>query len=369
VSTPAPTSATGSATSSAPDLVLDAALTERGIDVRLEVAPGETVALLGPNGAGKSSVIGMLAGLLRPDRGSARLGGRSLFDLDAGQWLPPHSRGIALMAQDPLLFPHLTVLENVAFGPRSTGTHRGEARARARHWLEAVDAWQFADRRPAQLSGGQAQRISIARALAADPALLLLDEPMAALDVTVVPAVRQLLRTVLADRTAVIVTHDVLDALMLADRVMVMESGRVVEEGPTADVLSRPRSAFGARLADLNLCVGVATADGVRLGGGVEVHGVAHEGTLPGQAAVAAFSPRSVALHLAPPGGSPRNALPLVVDELEPRGPIVRVHGIGPSGVQLAADVTAAVVAELDLAPGARVHGVVKALEVAVYPR
>ncbi|WP_235734920.1 sulfate/molybdate ABC transporter ATP-binding protein [Nocardioides alcanivorans] len=347
-------------------LSLNATHQERRVDVQLEVAAGETVALLGPNGAGKSTVIGLLAGLLRPDSGRAQLGSRTLFD--TGRWLPPHARGIALMAQDPLLFPHLSVLENVAFGPRSTGVPRREARARALRWLEAVDASEFAGRKQAQLSGGQAQRISIARALAAEPDLLLLDEPMAALDVTMMPAMRQLLRRVLVDRTAIIVTHDVLDALMLADRVVIMEGGLVVEVGATADVLTRPRSTFGARLADLNLCPGVATAGGVRLADGFEMQGIAHEGTRVGEHAVAAFSPKSVALHLDPPGGSPRNALPLTVRELEPRGPTVRVHGTAPSGVHLAAEVTAAVIAELDLVPGQQVHAVVKALEVSIYP-
>ena len=158
-------------------------------------------------------------------------------------WVPPHDRGVALLAQEPLLFPHLSALDNVAFGPRSIGEARSKAHALAEHWLGEVDAAQYADRKPAQLSGGQAQRIAVARALAADPRLLLLDEPMAALDVAVAPAVRQMLRQVLADRSAVIVTHDVLDALLLADRVLVMEDGHVVEEGPTAELLARPRSA------------------------------------------------------------------------------------------------------------------------------
>ena len=168
----------------------------------------------------------------------------------------PHRRRIALLAQEPLLFPHLSVLDNVAFGPRSAGAGRSESRGRAREWLEEVGIGDLADRRPAQLSGGQAQRAAVARALAAEPDLLLLDEPMAALDVAVTPALRQTLRRVLAERTCVVVTHDVLDALLLADRVLVLEGGRVVEQGPTREVLTRPRSAFAARLAGLNLVVG-----------------------------------------------------------------------------------------------------------------
>jgi len=135
-------------------LHLDARVAERGFDVRLEVAEGETLAILGPNGAGKSTLLSILAGLLRPDSGSARLDGESLFDLDRGQWLPPHQRGISLLAQEPLLFPHLSALENVAFGPRSAGRSRAEARASAHHWLAAVEAAELSASRPAQLSGG-----------------------------------------------------------------------------------------------------------------------------------------------------------------------------------------------------------------------
>ena len=174
-------------------LHLDARVAERGFDVRLEVAEGETLAILGPNGAGKSTLLSILAGLLRPDSGSARLDGESLFDLDRGQWLPPHQRGISLLAQEPLLFPHLSALENVAFGPRSAGRSRAEARASAHHWLAAVEAAELSASRPAQLSGGQAQRVAIARALAPEPRLLLLDEPLAALDVAVAPTLRRML--------------------------------------------------------------------------------------------------------------------------------------------------------------------------------
>jgi molybdate transport system ATP-binding protein len=223
---------------------LSATVAERDIEVSFTVAPGETVALLGPNGAGKSTVLAVAAGLLYPDQGQVVLDGKVLTAVgDGGRpaWVPPHDRKIALLAQDPLLFPHLTVQENVEFAPRSRGVRRSEARATARHWLEQVGAADLAERRPSQVSGGQAQRVAVARALAADPRLLLLDEPMAALDVAVTPALRQTLRTVLADRSVVLVTHDALDALLLADTVAVIEGGRIVEQGPVADVLARPR--------------------------------------------------------------------------------------------------------------------------------
>jgi molybdate transport system ATP-binding protein len=340
-----------------------ATVTDRDVDVTLDVPDGCTVALLGPNGSGKSTVLSVVAGIVRPDAGRATLDASTLFDVDADTWLPPHERGTGLLAQDPLLFPHLDALDNVAFGPRSTGARRAEARAVARTWLDRVDALELADRRPAALSGGQAQRVAIARALAAEPRLLLLDEPMAALDVTVVPAMRQVLRRVLAGRTAVIVTHDVLDALLLADHVVVMEAGRVVEQGPTKDVLARPRSTFGAGIAGLNLARGRIEGGAVRTPGGLLVAGLHDDETVPDDAdAVAVFSPAAVGVHRDRPGGSPRNVFAATVRELEPRGSQVRVQTD-----ELAADVTVPVVAELDLAPGTEVFLAVKASEVAIY--
>lgn len=224
-------------------LTCHAVLAGRGLDVDFEVAEGETVALLGSNGAGKSTVVQILAGLLRPDHGRATLAGRVLFD-DAGTWLPPHTRGTALLAQEPLLFPHLSVRDNVAFGPRSAGATRADSRLLADEWLAQAEVAGLADRRPAELSGGQAQRVAVARALAAHPSLLLLDEPMTALDVAAVPAQRMLLHRVLADRTVILVTHDPLDALALADRVVVLDGGRIVETGPTRTVFARPGTDF-----------------------------------------------------------------------------------------------------------------------------
>jgi ABC-type sulfate/molybdate transport systems ATPase subunit len=222
-------------------LHLRAVIAERGIDITLDVAAGETVALTGPNGAGKSSLLGVIAGLLRPDEGEVRLGDRILDST------PPHARGIALLAQDPLLFPHLSVMANVAFPPRARGVRRHQAHELATRHLAEVGAETLAGRKPHEISGGQAQRVAVARALAADPELLLLDEPMASLDVDVRPALRHTLRSALEDRTAIIVTHDAADARALADRVVVLEHGHIVEDGPTEQVLDDPKSAFGVR--------------------------------------------------------------------------------------------------------------------------
>ncbi len=333
------------------------------LEATVRVAPGEVVAVLGRNGSGKSTLLAALAGLLRPDRGRIVLGERVLTDTAAGVALPPHRRRIGLLAQQPLLFPHLSVLDNVAFGPMATGSPRRVAREAAHRRLIEVDAAQFARRRPGRLSGGQAQRIALARALASEPDLLLLDEPLSAVDVEFAPALRSLLQTVLVDRIALIVTHQVIDALMLADQVVVLDGGRVVEQGSTREVLTRPRSTFAARLAGLNLVSGTATAGGLRADNGTELSGLI-DSTAVGSAAVAVFTPAAVAVYVDPPKGSPRNVISDRVEVLEPNGTLVRVRG----AAGLAADITPAAAVELGLHTGGEVWFVVKAAEVAIYP-
>ena len=231
----------------APGLDVSVSLAERGLEIALSVSPGETVALLGPNGSGKSTLLALVAGLLRPDSGHVMLDGEPLVELGRGapaRFVAPHARGVALLAQDALLFPHLSVLENVAFGPRSSGISRAESRLRAVDWLEQVEASDLGRRRPTELSGGQAQRVAVARALASGPRALLLDEPFGSLDASVVPKIRILLSRVLEERSVLLVTHDPLDALALADRVIVLDAGRIVEEGPTREVLLNPQTSF-----------------------------------------------------------------------------------------------------------------------------
>ena len=350
-------------------LELVARVDPRDVDVALRAADGETVAVLGPNGSGKSTLLSVVAGLVRPERGRVVLDGRELTRAGGGPsvHVPPHGRRTALLGQDALLFPHLSARDNVAFGARSSGVGRREARARAQTWLERLGVGELADRRPGRLSGGQAQRVAVARALAAEPRVLLLDEPMAALDVDVAPALRQTMRSVLADRTCVLVTHDVLDALLLADRVVVLEGGRVVEEGATTEVLSRPRSAFAARLAGLNLVPGTWTGDGARSDGDVLVQGLAADpAPAVGDRVLASFRPHAVAVYRERVEGSPRNSFPVRVTGLEPLGDLVRVRGV--TGTQsLAADITLPSVAALELAAGQQVTFTVKATEVAVY--
>ncbi|WP_370524189.1 sulfate/molybdate ABC transporter ATP-binding protein [Cellulomonas sp. APG4] len=358
----------------APGLTVHAVVRERDVDLRVEPGPGRVTAVIGPNGAGKSTLLGVVAGLVSPDAGRVVLGDHVLTDTDRGVRVPVHARRTVLLGQEPLLLPHLDVLGNVAFGPRSAGERRGDAERRALAVLEELDLTDLARRRPAQLSGGQAQRVAIARALAASPDLLLLDEPLAALDVDVAPAVRRLLARVLRGRTALVVTHDLLDVLALADDVLVVEGGRVVEHGPTREVLGRPRSRFAARLADLNLVLGTATDDGL-VAGGVRLVGLRDEGCAPGDPAAAVFAPSAVAVHVEPPSGSPRNVLTARVRQTELRGAVVRLHvectgsvaAEDGAAMTVHADVTAAAATDLDLVPGRDVHLAVKATEIAVH--
>ena len=330
----------------------------------LAVAPGEVVALLGPNGAGKSTVLRLLAGLLPLDDGRVSLGGTVLEDTGARVRLAAEQRQVGLVFQDYLLFPHLSARENVAFGLRARGSGRASSRRRADDWLARVGLADNAGRRPRQLSGGEAQRVALARALACEPRLLLLDEPLGALDAGTRLQVRAELRRHLADfgGATVVVTHDALDAFVLADRLVVLEDGRVVQEGTPAEVASHPRTDYVARLVGRNLYRGRAEGRTVTLDGGATLSVARHAfGDV-----MVAFSPTSVALHRHRPDGSARNCWPARVTALEQHGDVVRVRLAGE--IDAAADVTALSVAELGLEPGTEIWAAVKATETAVYP-
>ena len=347
------------------------------LDVDVSAAPGEVLAVLGPNGAGKSTLLGVLSGLLRPDSGTVRVGDRVVTDVEHGVFVPAHRRGVGLLAQQAMLFPHLTAVGNVAFGPRAQGVPRRAAEARARELLADVlpgAADSLAERKPSQMSGGQQQRVALARALAPGPGLLLLDEPLAALDVDAAPAMRSLLRRMIRDgkQTAVLVTHSALDALVLADRVVVLAAGRVVEHGPTRAVLARPRSAFTARIAGLDLVPGVREGDGLRTVDGTLVSGLAGGESAAGDSVVAVFPPSAVSVFTDEPHGSPRNVVPVRLAAVEPHGDVVRLRAVprpgGPDWVEgLAADVTPAAVADLAVEPGADLWFSVKATEVEIH--
>ena len=352
-------------------LAIHAAVDTRGIALDLEVAEGQVVALLGSNGSGKSTAVGLAAGTLRPSSGEVTIDGRRV---SGAPWVPPHLRHISLLAQEPLLLPHLDVLANVAFGPCARGTRRAAAREIARERLEQVGAGHLARRRPRELSGGQQQRVALARALAPSPRLLLLDEPLSALDVDAAAEMRQVLRYAVRDTrmSALVVTHDLLDVLALADAVVVLEDGWVAETGTTEEILARPRSRFGARFAGVNLVLGTRTGreEMREHGDGPLVHGVTsgEASSAPaGSRAAAMFAPRAVAVHREASGGSPRNTLPVTVTGIEQHGELVRVRGRTPAGTRLAADITPASLSRLGVAVGEDVLFVVKAAEVNIY--
>ncbi|OBJ59189.1 sulfate/molybdate ABC transporter ATP-binding protein [Mycobacterium sp. 1423905.2] len=358
------------------ELQLRAVVAERGLDVGFSVSAGEVLAVLGPNGAGKSTALHVIAGLVHPDVGVVRLGERVLTDTAAGISVATHDRRVGLLLQDPLLFPHMSVAANVAFGPHSHrglfGSRRHDARQSALRWLREVGAAEWAERKPRQLSGGQAQRVAIARALAAEPQVLLLDEPLTGLDVAAAAGIRAVLRDVVARSgcAVILVTHDLVDVFTLADRVAIFEAGRIAEIGPVAEVLAAPRSHFGARIAGVNLVSGSLNDDASLQGPcGERWYGVAGEQLSNGQQAVAVFEPAAVAVYPQPPRGSPRNTVEVVVVELDTRGSAVVVRGSDqPDGAPgLAATITADAAAELRLTPGSRVWFSVKAQEVRLH--
>ena len=329
----------------------------------VRVLDGEVVAVLGPNGAGKSTMLRALAGLLALDAGIVRVDATVLDEPATGTFVGPERRPVGMVFQDYLLFPHLTARDNVAFGLRARGMGRTAARERADAALAGLGLADEAGRRPRALSGGQAQRVALARALVTSPRLMLLDEPLAALDAGVREQVRVDLRQQLAafGGATVIVTHDPLDAFVLADRLVVLEDGALVQVGPPAAVARRPRTDYGATLVGLNLYRGVADGALVRLDGAVV--STAHPMTGP---ALVAFAPASVTVHRSEPHGSARNCWPVTVSHLERHAETVRVRLAGP--LDLAADLTALSVAELGLEPGVQVWAAVKATETSVYP-
>ncbi|MCB9915098.1 MAG: ABC transporter ATP-binding protein [Planctomycetes bacterium] len=345
----------------------DLALTRGALDLEacFEVAAGETVALVGPNGAGKTTCLWALAGLLRVDRGRIALGERVLDSGPGGAFVPPEARGVGLVFQDHLLFAHLDARDNVAYGPRSRGVARREARARATQWLARVglDASLHAAR-PAQLSGGQAQRVALARALAAEPALLLLDEPLAAVDASARLALRRELRAHLATFAGprVLVAHDLTDALALADRLLVLEGGRLVQSGTARELVGKPRSRYVADLVGVNCLEGRAHDHHVQVGAAELTVATGLAGDV-----LITFHPRAVSLYSARPSGSPRNVWRAPVVAVEPLVDRARVELGG--ALPLVAEVTPASVAELRLAPGVEVWAAVKATELVVSER
>jgi molybdate transport system ATP-binding protein len=334
------------------------------LDATLAVAAGEVVALLGPNGAGKTTLLRTIAGLAALENGSIHLGGAVLDDPATDVFVRPENRSIGVVFQQYRLVSTLSARENVAFGLRARGVRKVAARVSADAWLERVGLKGVGDRLAPQLSGGQAQRVALARALAIAPKALLLDEPLAALDARTRSQVRRDLRSYLDAFAgpAIIVTHDPVDAHVLADRVIVMEAGRVVQEGVLADIAAHPKSPYVADLVGVNLVNGVV-AGGVLTadrGGRLIVTGD-YEG-----AARAVIRPQAIALHASEPHGSPRNCWLTRVADIDTYSDRVRVRLDAP--LPVVAEITAGALADLSLRAGAEVWVSVKATEIAVFP-
>jgi molybdate transport system ATP-binding protein len=335
------------------------------LDVDLAATPGEVLAVLGPNGAGKSTLLRVIAGLHALRTGSVRLGERVLDDPAAGRFVEPQARRVGVVFQDHRLFPHLRVVDNVAFGLRARGVGVGDARAAATTWLARLGLTDLARRHPRQLSGGQAQRVALARALASSPDALLLDEPLAALDVQTRAEVQGELREHLREFAGptVLVTHDPIEALLLAQRIVVLERGRVVQVGTPAEITVRPLTPYVAKLVGMNLYVGRSATDAIAVDGG----GTLVATDAPAGRVLAALRPSAITVHTEQPhGSSARNIWPATIAALAPLGDRIRVNAVGE--LPATVDVTAAAVAELDLAPGRQVWLSAKATDVTAYP-
>ncbi|HET7338166.1 MAG TPA: ABC transporter ATP-binding protein [Candidatus Dormibacteraeota bacterium] len=334
------------------------------LDMELIAGEGEIVALLGPNGAGKTTLLRAIAGLAPIDAGHVRLDGDVLEDTSTGRYVPTEGRPIGFVFQDYLLFPHLNVVDNVAFGLRARGVSRVEASARALQWLERVGLRDRAQAKPTELSGGERQRVALARALAPNPHLLLLDEPLAALDATTRTEVRRDLKQHLGKfhGVRILVTHDPLEAAVLADRLVVMESGKLVQSGTPVEVTEHPRSKYVADLVGVNLLRGTADHGLVRLPDGAAI---AAAGATTGDV-FAVIHPRAVSLHRAHPEGSPRNVWSGRVHGIELYGDRARVRV--EAQIPLVAEVTPAALAELKLGEGGDVWLSFKATDVGIYP-
>ena len=348
---------------------LDAAIRLRLGDLDLDVAlgadTGEAVAVLGPNGAGKTTIVRALAGLVPIDGGHITLDGTVLDRPDDGTFVPSERRPIGVVFQDYLLFPRMSARDNIAFGLRSRGIDKAAAHEQADSWLDRFGLADHARSRPAALSGGQAQRVALARALATNPKLLLLDEPLAALDASTRVHVRAELRRHLTtfEGARVLITHDPIDALILADRLVIVEDGRITQAGTPTDITSRPATRYVADLVGINLLHGRLDGTTVHLDDGGELT-VADDDVPRGDVALA-IRPQAIALYAERPDGSPRNVWAATVADLEADRDRIRVRLAGP--ISVTAEVTATAAHTLDLRPGQPVWASIKAVDLSVY--
>ena len=344
------------------DATIDVHVGDFSLQAALAGADGELVVVAGPNGAGKTTLLRTLAGLSRVTSGRIVIDGQTVDD--GTSFTPAHLRDAALLPQRDFLLPHLNAVDNVGFGLRNRGRTRAEARAVACEWLDAVGLRDHAGARPSELSGGQARRVALARALAVGPHLLLLDEPLAGIDASSRHVVRRVIEEYDASGVRVLVAHDPVDALSLADRVVVLEQGRVVQSGPVDEIRARPRSRYVADFLGVNLLRGVVRRNIVELDGGGEITGA--DAAADGERVTVVVHPHAVALYEAVPEGSPRNTWKLKVAGTDREGSRVRVRLDGPPA--LVAEVTTTSALTMALHPGVEVYAAVKATEVAVFP-
>ncbi len=332
--------------------------------VDLELEPGTTTALVGPNGAGKSTIVDTLAGLLRVSEGVVRISGRAVDDPAQQVFVPASDRNVGVVFQDLLLFPHLSVLDNVGFGARARGASKAEARKTALALLESLELGRLVERSPSELSGGQRQRVALARALAMQPDLLLLDEPLSALDVETRSGLRRQLGVDLAmfDGPRLLITHDPADAFLLADEIVVLEEGRI-QQRATPDALRRhPETAYAASFSGRNLLSATAAGGVLTIAGASKALQTADRSV--NGAVLVTIAPSAIALHHEQPQGSPRNSWKTTIDAVEPIGDVRRVLLAAP--LPLSADLTPGAVESMGLTTGSPVWASIKATEVHV---
>ena len=362
---------------------LVAKLPERSIDnARLEVSPGQFLTLIGPNGCGKSTLCLMIAGLLRT-QGYLKIADKTLDEPGwHGTFVSPGKRPVALLAQNPGIFTHMSVLDNVAFGPRCQGQGRRRARQRAWQELHAVGASHLAYRQGGELSGGQAARVALARALATSPRVLVLDEPMAALDVQARSQLRARIRERTRTRaiTVVMVSHDLVDIASLSDAVAVMDAGKLITQGPTTEILSTPSTEFVASLTGASLLNGTLAGDEatpqLKLGQGLSLRlaqwpqaNADEPAWQVGAKAVALINSDAIALYPQQPKGSPRNVIPVSVSSLDGDGAVVSLSLRLADGQRLRTRLTAAAIAELGIEVGTSLFAVIKATAITLEAR
>jgi molybdate transport system ATP-binding protein len=354
-------------------LVVDVTARRGDFEVRaaFEAEAGRTVALLGPNGSGKSTLVSTIAGLLPPVEGTIALDDLVLDDAVSRVHVPPERRPIGVVFQDLLLFPHLSATENVAFPLRARGVPKPEARERASGLLERLGLANRAEARPSDLSGGEAQRVALARALVVEPGLLLLDEPLTALDVGARMRVRELIQDELASfhGVRVIVTHDPVEASVLAERLVLLEDGKVSQIGTPEQIRAAPRSRYAADLVGVNSFRGVL--EPLEVGAGLLVTGDGDivapwpEGFEGGEV-IGLLRPADVTLSLDLPDGSARNVVHGRVTSISVEGDRARVRIA--SAPPLVAEVTLASVERLGLRDGVVTWASFKAVEVEILP-